>query len=503
LDPQTGQIITSFPDLPQAPFQNFNVHFFGSERGLFVTPDQCGTYQLEAEFVPWNSALPNQSSKSSFTIDSGPNGSPCPDSSRPFDPRLRAGMPDNTAGAFSPFVLRIDRSDGEQNLSAVTVKTPPGFVAVIKGIPYCPEAALQGAAGGSYTGRAELALPLCPTASQIGTVTVGVGSGTHPVYLPGRVFLAGPYKGAPLSFAVVTPAVSGPYDLGNVVARIAIEVDPRTARVTTVSDPLPQIVEGIPLRLRSILFDADRPNFTLNPTNCDPLSVDTAIFGNQGGVTRPSAHFQIANCADLPYAPKLTFKLSGGVNRRGHPAIEATFLTRPGEANAEQVTVTLPRGELLDNSHFGSICTRVDFNRGGCPAASVIGEAEARTPLLDSPLRGTVYLRASNHRLPDIVVDLKGQIDLELVGRVDSVDARLRTTFEGLPDAPVEMFTLRLMGGSKGLVTNSESLCGGKKKATVTMIGQNEVRHSTRSTLHAACGKTARHKRHDRGKARG
>jgi hypothetical protein len=497
-DPQTGQLVTSFEDLPQSPFQEFDVHIFGSERGVLATPTRCGDYEVHSEFVPWDAVLPNQTSVSRFSIDSGPNGSPCPGVPRPFAPAVVAGGPDNTAGAHSPFTLSLTRADGEQNMAGLTVTTPPGFLATLRGIPYCPDSALATVGSPGYAGLSEIATPGCPIASQIGTTVAAAGAGSRPVYLGGKVYLAGPYKGAPLSLAVVTPAVSGPYDLGNVVVRAAVWVDSTTAQVTTVSDPLPQIYAGVPLRARFLRVDLNRPGFTLNPTNCDPFSIDVTTLGDEGATSTQRPLFQVANCADLPFAPRLGLRLSGGVNRRGHPSITAVVSSDKGEANPRRVSVTLPKGELLDNAHIGTVCTRVDFGRDSCPSGSLIGEAEVTSPLLDAPLTGSVYLRTSTHRLPDLVISLTGQIDLELAGRVDSVGGRLRTTFAHVPDAPFEAFTLRLAGGSKGLVTNSEDLCGASKRAMVAMTGQNGAISNTRVRLSAACRGAARHKRHHR-----
>ncbi len=497
-DPQTGQLIVSFPELPQSPLSEFDLHIFGSERGLLATPTHCGSYPVVSEFVPWDANLPNQSSTSFFSITSGPNGGPCPDMNRPFDPALDAGTANATAGMHSPFSLKVTRNDGDQNLVGLNVSAPPGFAATLRGIPYCPQAALERLVGADYSGIAEIGSPACPAASQIGTAVAGAGAGTHPLYVDGRVYLAGPYKGAPLSLEAVVPAVSGPYDLGVVAVRAAIFVDPATAEVTTVSDPLPQIVAGIPLRTRSIDVKLDRPDFTLNPTNCDPFSVDAAIFGNQGAVAGRSNHFQVANCGDLSYAPKLTISLTGGVKRRGHPAIHAVLKTRPGEANTRSISVALPKGELLDNAHLGTICTRPAFAGGSCPAGSLLGTATAVTPLLDKPLEGNVYLRSNPaHELPDLVVDLKGQIDVEVAGTIDTVKGgSLRTTFAAVPDAPVSEFTLDLAGGGKGLLQNSTSLCGKARRAEVRMVGQSGAAFNTAARLQTSCGTRARHRSH-------
>jgi hypothetical protein len=496
-DPQTGQLVVAFEDLPQSPLTEFNMHFFGSERGLLATPPQCGEYPVVTEFEPWNSVLPNQTSTSFFHVDSGPKGSVCATGARPFSPGLVAGTSNPTAGRHTQFNLNLSREDGEQNLTGLTVATPLGFSGRLQGIPYCPEAALNDLASGTRTGILEQAEPACPLESQIGTVVGGTGAGTHPLYSPGKVYLAGPYKGAPLSLIVVIPAVSGPYDLGLVAVRAAIEIDPITARVTTISDPFPQILGGIPLRTRSFRIELNRPSFALNPTNCDPLSTDAQVSGSELGLSSPSAHFQAANCTLLPFEPKLSLTLSGGVKRRGHPAIKAVLTAQQGEANLKSTSVALPAGELLDNSHIGTICTRPQFAANTCPEGSLLGTAEAITPLLDAPLKGNVYLRSSSNDLPDLVADLEGQIDIEVAAKIDTLKGgSLRTTFGAIPDTPVTQFTLNLFGGSRGLLVNSKTLCGKPKYAVTKMTGQNAATLSTKTKLKVKCGKkSARHKR--------
>jgi hypothetical protein len=494
-DPQTGQLVISFQDLPQTPFSDFNIHLFGSERGLLATPKRCGDYSVKSTFTPWDSALPEQTSTQHFTLNSGPNGMPCPGDARPFGPDFQAGVADKSAGRHTLFTLDLTREDGDQNLAGLTVTTPPGFAATLAGIPYCSEAALSQLAGATYSGFAEMASSTCPARSQIGTVIAGAGAGSHPVYVTGKVYLAGPYKGAPLSLEAVIPAVSGPYDLGNVAVRAAINVDPVTAQVTAISDPLPQILEGVPLRARSILLSLDRPHFVFNPTNCDPFSIDAAVFGDEGGHVSLGSHFQVANCAELPYGPKLALTLTGGLRRRGHPAIHALLTAAPGEANSREITVTLPKGELLDNSHIGGVCTRVNFAADTCPSSSLVGNATVRTPILDRPLSGDVYLRSSSHELPDLALDLEGQLEIEAVGHIDSVDGRLRARFETVPDVPFSSIELDLAGGKKGLLQNSQSLCGATKKATVKMAGQNGNTINRLTKLKTSCGSKSRHKR--------
>jgi hypothetical protein len=504
-DPQTGRLTVSFKNLPQTPFQEFDLHFFGAEQGLLATPTQCGQYEVSAEFEPWDEALPNQSSRQFFNINRGPGGSACPSEPRTFRPQMVAGITDNTGGAHTTFSLDLTRHDGEQNLSAVDVATPPGFSGTLAGIPYCSDSAITAAASDAASGLAQQLTPSCPAGSQVGESGALAGAGSRPVSFPGKVYLAGPYKGAPLSLAVITPALAGPYDLGNVVIRVAIDIDPSDAHITAVSDQLPLVVGGIPLRLREVTVLLNRPNFALNPTNCAQFAIEAKVSGSEGATGSIVNPFQVANCGALPYSPKLSLHLNGGVERRGHPAIHALYSTTSGEANTRVVSVALPNSEQLDNAHIGNICTNVQFKAGNCPASSVLGSAEADTPLLSDPLRGKVYLRANpGGELPNLVADLRGQIDIQLVGTIDTVHrGALRTTFKTVPDAPVSRFKLDLAGGSKGLVINGTSLCGVAKKAVTKLIGQNGAVLSRRTPLRAACSGKAKHRRHHRRHSRG
>ena len=507
LDPNTGRMVVSFENLPQTPLQGFNFHFFGSDRGLLATPTHCGSYEVKAEFEPWDNALSNQSSLSSFTIDSGPNGTPCPGAVRPFNPTMVAGTSDNTAGTYSDLLLRTNRVDGDQNMVHINTVTPPGFSARIAGIPYCPESAIQLLQSPGYSGYRELASHACPAASQVGTMYSGAGAGQHPLNNQGEIYLAGPYRGAPLSLMFVVPAVSGPYDLGVVAVRSKVLVDRETAQITTQSDRIPEILDGIPLRIKYLHFDFNRSRFTLNPTNCDPFQVDGQIVGNQGTIAEPTALYQVANCADLSFKPKLNLKLKGSTKRRGHPVLQATLNAKQGEANIARTQVAMPKTLLLDQSHIGTVCTKVQFASHSCPAGSVYGQATVETPLLEKPLSGPVYLRSSNSKLPDLVADLKGQIEIALVGRIDTAKGGgLRATFAKVPDAPVTKFVLRMQGGKKGLLVNSESLCKQTQKASVQLGGQNGIRSNSKKKIQTACGGKAakKHRRpgsdHGRGR---
>ena len=343
-DPVTGQLTARLEDLPQFPFNEFNLHLFGSERGLLATPDRCGTYPVESTFTPWDADLSEQESIQYFELNEGPNGTPCPGTRRDFTPTFKAGVSDRGAGVHSPFTFDTTRPDGDQDAAGIDISTPPGFTASLKGVPYCPETAIAQLASASYSGMAEQGSPLCPLASQVGVVDAGAGAGTHQVYVQGRVYLAGPYKGAPISLVAVIPAVSGPYDLGNIVVRTAVEVDEESARVRAVTDPLPQLIEGIPLRARHIRLTLDRPGFTLNPTNCDPFSVDSVLFGDEGAAAHRSAFFQAANCSTLDYGPALSMRLKWRPRAPGAPGDPRCIDSKARRSQLKKVSVTLAEG---------------------------------------------------------------------------------------------------------------------------------------------------------------
>ncbi|HEX3609887.1 MAG TPA: hypothetical protein VHU14_09525, partial [Solirubrobacterales bacterium] len=307
---------------------------------------------------------------------------------------------------------------------------------------------------------------------------------------PTAVYLSGPYKGAPYSLVVKTPAQAGPFDLGTVVVRAGIFVDPSTAQVTAKSDPLPQILEGVPISYRTIHVDIDRPDFALNPTSCDPMSIDGAVTSDRGAVANASDRFQVGGCAGLGFKPSLATHLSGGTHRGTHPRLQAVLRARPGEANIGRAAVTLPHSEFLDQSHIRTVCTRVQFVASECPEASIYGRAKAITPLLDQPLEGPVYLRSSNHELPDLVVALSGQVKFNLVGRIDAVPSGgIRTTFESVPDAPVSKFVLTMQGGKKGLLVNSTNICARHDRLVARFDGQNGKVHDIEPLLKNDCDK--------------
>jgi hypothetical protein len=493
-DPQTGQLSTTFKENPQVPFEDFKLDFFGGPQAALMTPQTCGQYTTTTDMTPWTSPEGEDAHPfDSFQIGSGPNGSPCANTpgEAPNGPSFSAGTVAPLAGAFTPFVLHLKREDGSQRFAAVDTELPPGLAAKLAGVPYCPNAALAAAAG--KNGADEIASPSCPSASQVGSVDVGAGAGSQPLHVSGKAYLAGPYKGAPLSLAIVTPAVAGPYDLGTVVVRTALNVNPETAQVTAKSDPIPAILQGIPLDIRSVALRMDRPDFTLNPTSCEPMSVAGTALSTLGQAAPLSNRFQVGGCGDLGFKPKLSLHLFGRTRRGGDPKLKAV-LTMPGskQTNIARTTVALPHSEFLDQNHIKTVCTRVQYAAKACPEGSIYGFARAFSPLLDQPLQGPVYLRSSSHQLPDLVASLDGQIHIDLDGRIDSVNGGIRTTFEAVPDAPVSKFILTMQGGKKGLLQNSTNICVGQHLVTAKFAAHNGMLKTNHPALKPSCGKRAR-----------
>jgi hypothetical protein len=522
LDPESGQLVTTFDDLPQVPFETFKLHFFEGNRAPLVMPPACDDYDIVAKFTPWHASDPSNplpseivTTTSSFSVDQGPNGGPCPSGTPPFKPGFVAGTESNSAGKYSPFTARLTRNDDEQEFTRFSVKLPKGVIGSLAGIPFCSDAAIAAARArtGPNGGQEELESPSCLAASQIGRTLVGAGVGPSLTYVPGKLYLAGPYQGAKLSVAAITAVKVGPFDLGNVVIRQALKVNPETAEVSTdgtSSDPIPHILQGIVVHARDIRIFVDRKDFILNPTSCERMTADASVigsgldFGSLGDdqsvdVTSP---FQAADCASLGFKPKLAISLSGGTHRGDTPRLKAVLTARKGDANIGAAVVTLPHSEFLEQAHIRTVCTRVQFNAGGgngeqCPKGSVYGHVKAITPLLDEPLSGAVYLRSSSHPLPDLVAALhSGKVDINLAGRIDSVrNGRIRNSFQAVPDAPVTKFTLQMQGGKKGLLVNSQNICRGKHRAIATFIGQNGKRHEINPLVKASCGKGKKHKR--------
>ncbi len=486
-NPATGQLRTQFENLPQLPLEKFAMHIFASDRGVFATPIHCAVYAVTTHLFPWNTMQADQSSKFGLSVTSGPGGKACPASVLPFAPTLNAGTNNARAGSFSSFTLQLAREDGDQYLGELGFVMPPGLTGSLRGIAYCPEAAIAAAAARS--GRFEQLSPSCPAASEIGSDNVAAGPGSHPFHALGRVFLAGPYKGAPLSLVAITPALAGPYDYGVVVVRVALQVDPLDAHVTANSDPVPSIIGGIPLRLRSIQVNLERPNFILNPTNCEPMSIASHGTGDQGTVANFSSFFQAVNCAPLGFKPTMTVAQKGGAARAQNPQLEFHLKTRPGDANVKSVAVTLSKAWAIDQRHLGNLCSEAELASKKCAGRQAIGRASVKTPLLDAPLAGPVYAVSGKGGLPRLAFILDGQVSLVPRAKSSSVKGALKTVVPTVPDAPIGDFRLTVFGGKKGYLINTRSLCAKKVVSTVEYVAQNGKKLTQHIKAKAACKK--------------
>ncbi len=497
-DPVSGRLTTTLEEAPQLPVEDFRFHFFEGARGPLRTPATCGPYTTTTKLTPWTAPEgPSTEPSDSFSVTSGPTG-PCP--SGALAPKFSAGLANPTAATYSPFSLRLTRADGSDEFAGLGATTPLSLTAKLAGIPYCPESGIAQAAArsGPREGAKEAASPSCPAASQIGTTTAGAGAGPTPFFTSGRLYLAGPYKGAPLSMVAIVPAVAGPFDLGVIVNRIALHVDPETAQVSAQSDPLPKILFGIPLDVRDIRVNLDRAGFTLAGTSCAEQAVSASVQGVSGATVGVSDRFQLGGCGALRFKPALSLKLKGGTKRSAHPALRAivTYPQGSGYANTASASVGLPHSEFLDQAHIRTICTRVQFAAGSCPKGAIYGKAKAFTPILDKPLQGPVYLRSSSHPLPDMVLSLHGQIDAAAVGRIDSHNGGIRASFEAVPDVPLAKVIVEMQGGKKGLLVNSRNICNHENRATARFLGHNGKAYDFRPLLKDDCkGGGKKHKR--------
>jgi hypothetical protein len=497
-NPQTGQVTVHFDELPQVPFDEFDMHLFSSDRGLMATPIACTIYGTEAKFVPWDRLLPEAGSAQVFGLNTGPGGALCPGQVRPFKPRLEAGTSSPLAGAHSSFSLKLDRDDGDQFLGKLNFTMPPGLTADLHGVAYCPEGDILAAA--NSLGRAQQANPSCPSSSEIGTSNVAAGPGSHPFHAIGKVYLSGPFKGAPLSLAVVTPALAGPYDYGTVVVRVALNIDQHDAHVVADSEVVPSIIGGIPIRMRSIQVNIDRSNFILNPTNCSPFSVDSQGIGDQGTVADFSSFFHVNDCETMAFRPKMTITQLGGhkvTARSQDPSLRFDLRTRPGEANIKSVAVTLPTAWEIDQRHLGNICSKAQLERERCAGRQAIGTVKTETPLLEKPLEGPAYAVSGYGKLPHVAFILAGQVTLIPQAESESIKkGNLRTEVPVVPDAPIGHFRLTLFGGKRGYIANTRSLCAAPVLSTIEYTGQNGKQTRQRIAAKTRCGTKRSSARH-------
>jgi hypothetical protein len=449
-DPVSGRLTVTFDDNPQLPFSRLHLELDGGPRAPLVTPATCGAETTSATLSSWNAALPAVQASDTFTISGDGNGAPC--AARGFAPGFVAGTTNPVAGRDSPVIARFTRGDGDQELGRVDVALPRGLLGRLAQVDLCPDAAAR--------------VGTCGAGARIGTAIVGAGPGPDPFFIDdGAVYLTGPYEGAPFGLSIVVHALAGPFDLGTVIVRGQVQVDRTTAALRVVSDPLPTILDGIPLQLRVAQVTVDRPHFTFNPTNCAPTHATARISSTSGTVATRRSRFQVGDCAALPFHPGLSVT----VGRRGHTGrhhstpLVATVRMAAGEANLRAVSVSLP--DVLTGllSVVDRACTRAQFDAGRCAQAR-IGSAVADTPLLRRPLRGTAYFvkvpGARPGALPNLMIALRGQVDVDLVGKIAIPGGtRLAAHFDGVPDVPIRSFTLRLVDGRNGVVGIATSLC--------------------------------------------
>jgi hypothetical protein len=496
-DQLTNQFAGKLPEgLPQVPFESIRVHFDGS-KAVLTSPPIC-TAEGTSRFEPWARPGELKDAKASVTLSTDPSGGACPKTmaERKFAPGYKAKTDKAKAGSYSPFHVHITRNQGEQELKVVDVTLPKGLTGRLAGVEYCPESVIANAA--TKSGIAEIAHPSCPDKSFLGTAETVSGTGDNPLKLAGNVYLAGPYKGAPLSLVTTTPAVAGPFDLGVVVVRVALNLNPETAQINAVSDLIPDVFGGVKLDLRSIDLNIYRKRFMLNPTNCKKQATTGAIKGGGADPTDPAAFssyavndpFRATKCKKLGFKPKLKVKLFGPTQRAQNPRLKAVLTARKKDANIARTALTMPHSLFLDQGHIGTVCTRPQLASHTCPKASVYGKAWARSPLLKNPLKGKVFLVSSNHELPDLLVDLRGQVEIYLRGVISSKHGGLKTVFNRTPDVPVTKFVLSMKGGKKSLLVNSQNTCSKAQRAVLNIKGQNgkKVRNNRFKLNIASCG---------------
>jgi hypothetical protein len=483
LNQQTGQMTATFNNNPQLPFSDLKVRLKGGPRAPVVTPVACGTYTTTTSLTPWSApdSGPSATASDSLRVTTGQGGTEC--GPRGFSPRLTAGTVDNRAGGFSPFTLTLTRQDADQTFSTVATELPPGLAGIIANVPLCGEADAN--AGG------------CQPASQIGHVIVQTGVGSDPLTLPepGKpqdpVYLTGPYKGAPFGLSIVVPAEAGPFNLDEggrpVVVRAGIYIDPKTARARIASDPIPTMLRGIPLDVKTVDVTIDRPEFIFNPTSCEPMAVGGTITSTQGATASVSSRFQAAECRSLPFKPGFSVLTHAQHSKANGEYLHVVVTSGSGEANIKRVHVAVPKTLPARLSTLNQACTESVFksNPASCPAGSFVGTATAHTPVLPVPLTGpAIFVSHGGAAFPDLDLVLQGDgVTLILTGNTFINKAGVTTsTFASVPDVPVTRFDLVLPAGPHSALTASGDLCASRLTMPTTITGQNGavVKQSTR-----------------------
>jgi hypothetical protein len=481
-NPSTGQLTTSFLSNPQLPFGHFNFHFREGQQAPLITPPVCGTYTTQALLTPWSEPLATLTDTSAFQITQGAGGGACPAGTPPFTPGIEAGTLGNAAGSFSPFYLHLSRGDGESEITSFSTSLPPGLTGILTGIPFCPEGAIT--ASRSKTGAEEEANPSCPQASLLGHSQVGTGVGAVLAYTPGKVYLAGPYNGDPFSLVSVTSAVVGPFDLGTVVLRFGLRLDPHTVQVSvdpTPSEPIPHILDGIVTHVRDIRVTIDRSGFTLNPTSCNAMSISSTLGSSFGQSATVASPFQAASCQSLKFAPKFSVSTPGKTSKATGAGLSVKLTYPPNAlgsyANVAKVKVSLPKQlpSRLTTLQKACLAQVFDQNPDNCPAASRVGQAKVITPAIPEPLTGPAYFVShGGEAFPDLTIVLKGYgITVDLVGSTQIKNGITTSTFKATPDVPFNSFELTLGQGANSALAANGDLCKSKLTMPTEFTAQN------------------------------
>ncbi|MGH2904926.1 MAG: hypothetical protein ACRDK7_15290, partial [Solirubrobacteraceae bacterium] len=453
VNPSTGQITGIFRENPELPFSILHLEFFGGPRSPLVNPSTCGSALTTSVLTPFSGMAPAEPF-SGFTVI-GCSGSH-------FAPSFTVGSTSNQAGGYTPLSVAISRQDPEGELGQVTVRTPPGLLGMLAHVTLCPEP--QATRG------------TCAPSSQIGEVTVSVGAGPEPYYVTGgRVYITGPYLGAPYGLSIVEPAIAGPYNLGNVIVRGTIHVDPHTAALTVTTEPLPTVRDGVLLQIKTVNVNINRPEFVLNPTNCNPMS-STGVLASTNGLSSSSTnHFQVTNCGVLAFKPKFSASTSAHTSKAAGASLNVK-LSYPSslmgtQANLKSVKVDLPKSLPSRLTTLQKACTAKQFktNPAGCPSESVIGHAIVHTQLLPVPLEGPAYFVSNGgEAFPNLILVLQGYgVTVDLVGDTLIKNGITSSTFASTPDVPFESFELTLPRGKYSALAANGNLCHATKRVTV------------------------------------
>jgi len=508
-DKNTGRLTARFEDNPQLPAKSLRLTFKPGPRAALANPATCTTATTSGVFTPWSrggtrddgvpvSGTPDATDSSSFDVSWDGQGAGCP-ATLPFAPGLDAGLVDTQGGGSSPFVFDLTRGDRQDVMNGLDVSLPNGLLGAVRNVELCSDTAAD---AGS-----------CPAGSRVGSATVAAGPGSNPFYLRDQpVSLTGPYKGAPYGLAVAVHAAAGPFDLGTVIVRQALHIDPNTAKVTVKSDPLPTIRDGVPFRVRRVHVVTDRPGFMRSPTSCKPKTISTSVSSAGNQTANLSAPLQATGCSKLGFKPKLKLALTGKSQTRTgkHPGLKATVTQRSGQAGIQKAEVRLPKSLALDPANAQALCEFTDGTKDDlenrCPKGSIVGRAKAVSPLLKKPLSGNVYFvkniridpKTGNQirTLPMIIVALRGEIDINLRGVSSTTKSgKLVNTFDNVPDAPVSSFNLNINGGNTGILAVTRTrrgkinLCAGRHVAEADIDGHNSRQTSLDIGMKTPCSK--------------